>query len=143
MEGAEYSRPLRSNLVIEAAFRGLGRGFAGPVAEGQALALTLVAFNTLVDEHGPALYRIAYRLVGDRHEAEDVVQETYRSAWKSRESYDSGRGDRAWLAAILRRRVIDRLRRHAPPQPFDASGPQAVGVAGADPFAHHTPDQLQ
>src|SRR5262245_3720014 len=49
MVGGEYSRPRQSNLVIEAAFRGLGRGFAGPVAEGQALALTLVAFNTLVD----------------------------------------------------------------------------------------------
>ena len=107
------------------------------------MALTLAVFNTLVDEHGPALYRIAYRLVGDRHEAEDVVQETYRSAWKSRESYESGRGDRAWLAAILRRRVIDRLRRHAPPHPFDAAGPHEVGVEGADPFAGQYTDEMQ
>jgi RNA polymerase sigma-70 factor (ECF subfamily) len=107
------------------------------------LALTLAAFNTLVDEHGPALYRIAYRLVGDRHEAEDVVQETYRSAWKSRESYESGRGDRAWLAAILRRRVIDRLRRHPPPHPFDASGPHEASVDGVDPFACQYTDEMQ
>jgi RNA polymerase sigma-70 factor (ECF subfamily) len=112
-------------------------------AEGQALALTLAAFNALVDEHGPALYRIAYRLVGDRHEAEDVVQETYRSAWKSRESYESGRGDRAWLAAILRRRVIDRLRRHAPPQPFDVAGPHEVSTPGTDPFAGLYTDEMQ
>jgi len=107
------------------------------------LALTLAAFNLLVDEHGPALYRTAYRLVGDRHEAEDVVQETYRSACKSRESYESGRGDRAWLAAILRRRVIDRLRRHAPPHPFDAATQNEVGVASVDPFAGQYTDEMQ
>ena len=45
--------------------------------------LSLADFNSLVDAHAPALYRIAYRLVGDRHEAEDMVQEAFRSAWKS------------------------------------------------------------
>ena len=61
------------------------------------------------------MYRLAYRLIGDRHEAEDVVQDTFRSAWKSRRSYEAGRGDRAWLAAILRRRVVDRRRRRSWP----------------------------
>ena len=64
-----------------------------------------------MDEHGPALYRIAYRMTGDRHEAEDIVQETFRSAWSSRARYEAGRGDRAWLASILRRRVVDRWRK--------------------------------
>ena len=32
-------------------------------------------FNRLVEEHGPALYRMAYRMIGDQHEAEDMVQE--------------------------------------------------------------------
>lgn len=59
------------------------------------------------------MYRLAYRLIGDRHEAEDVVQETYRSAWNSRRNYETGRGDRAWLAAILRRRVADGCRRRS------------------------------
>ena len=59
------------------------------------------------------MYRLAYRLIGNRHDAEDVVQETYRSAWKSRRHYEAGRGDRAWLAAILRRRVADRCRRRS------------------------------
>ena len=66
--------------------------------------LSLADFNSLVDAHAPALFRIAYRLVGDRHEAEDMVQEAFRSAWKSRGLYQPGRGDRAWLASILRRR---------------------------------------
>ena len=46
---------------------------------------------------------MAYRLIGDPHEAEDLVQETFRSAWKSRFRYEPGRGDRAWLVSILRR----------------------------------------
>ena len=50
------------------------------------MALTLAQFNALVDDHGPALFRVAYRMVGDRHEAEDMVQEAFRSAWKSREA---------------------------------------------------------
>lgn len=75
------------------------------------MSLTQTQFNALVDEHGAALYRIAYRMTGDRHEAEDIVQDTFRSAWSSRARYEAGRGDRAWLASMLRRRVIDRWRK--------------------------------
>ena len=75
------------------------------------MALSRTDFVVLIRDHAPALFRIAYRLVGDAHDAEDVVQETLRSAWKSRESFTCGRVQRAWLAAILRRRVIDRWRR--------------------------------
>ena len=67
------------------------------------MALSRTDFVVLIRDHTPALFRIAYRLVGDAHDAEDVVQETLRSAWKSRDSFTSGRGQRAWLAAILRR----------------------------------------
>jgi RNA polymerase sigma-70 factor, ECF subfamily len=75
------------------------------------LALTQAEFNRLVVEHGDALYRLSYRLMGDAHDAEDVVQETFRSVWKSRDRYEPGRGDRAWMTAILRRRAADRWRR--------------------------------
>jgi RNA polymerase sigma-70 factor (ECF subfamily) len=75
------------------------------------VALSEDQFNALVDAHGPTLYRVAYRLVGDPHESEDLVQETFRSAWTSRERYESHRGDRAWLISILRRRAVDRWRR--------------------------------
>jgi RNA polymerase sigma-70 factor (ECF subfamily) len=107
------------------------------------LALTLAEFNTLVDAHAPALYRIAYRMMGDRHEAEDIVQETYRSAWKSRASYQEGRGDRAWLASILRRRVVDRWRRHAPPTTFSSDQTPDLSVEGADPLAGDYTDEMQ
>jgi len=107
------------------------------------LALSQVEFDSLVDDHGPALYRMAYRMVGDRHEAEDVVQDTFRSAWKSRRRYEHGRGARAWLASILRRRVIDRWRKYPQPGVLDSDAPIEVGVEGDDPLADDYSDQMQ
>lgn len=107
------------------------------------MALTQAQFNELVDGHGPALYRTAYRMVGDAHEAEDIVQETFRSAWKSRQRYESGRGDRAWLSAILRRRVIDRWRKRRQPAPFGDEVQFEPGVEGEDPLANEFSDEIQ
>ncbi len=80
------------------------------------MAVSQADFGSWVDEHGPALYRVAFRLVGDRHEAEDLVQDAFRSAWLGRESFDAARSSRAWLLAILRRRVVDRWRKRKLPE---------------------------
>jgi RNA polymerase sigma-70 factor (ECF subfamily) len=107
------------------------------------LALSLADFNQLVDDHGPAMYRMAYRMVGDRHEAEDLVQEAFRSAWKSRDHYQVGHGDRAWLASILRRRVVDRWRKHAPPTTIASETTLDISIAGTDPLAGDYTDEMQ
>jgi RNA polymerase sigma-70 factor (ECF subfamily) len=107
------------------------------------LALTQEQFDALVDQHAPALYRVAFRLVGDRHDAEDMVQETFRSAWKSRHRYEEGRGDRAWLVSILRRRVVDRWRKGKNLRLVSSNAPPDVGVAGDDPLAQHYSDEVQ
>ena len=107
------------------------------------MALTQAIFNALVEDHSAPLYRMAYRLVGDRHEAEDLVQEAFRSAWKSRLRYESGRGDRAWLASILRRRAIDRLRRRRVRLVYTGDSPAEVAIAGEDPLAGEYPDEIQ
>jgi len=108
-----------------------------------ALALTQADFNRLVEDHGPVLYRMAYRMIGDQHEAEDMVQETYRSVWKSRSRYDPSRGDRAWLVSILRRRVIDRWRKRPPPSPMSGDASPEISVAGDDPFFDEFTDEVQ
>ena len=107
------------------------------------MALSQAEFNRFVDDHSPALYRMAYRMVGDRHEAEDMVQEAFRSAWKSRAAYETGRGDRAWLASILRRRIIDRWRKHPDPTTADSHTQLDVGVEGFDPLARDYTDEMQ
>lgn len=106
------------------------------------MALTQADFNALVSDHAPALYRMAFRLTGDRHEAEDVVQEAFRSAWTSRERYESGRGDRAWLASILRRRVVDRWRRR-PREGVVTGETIEVEVASENPLASDFTDEMQ
>ena len=107
------------------------------------MALTQAAFDRLVAEHGSALYRMAYRMLGDRHEAEDIVQETYRSAWNSRRGYQTGHSERAWLASILRRRVVDRWRKHPLPTASGGDFTLDVEVDGIDPTAQEFTDEMQ
>ncbi len=107
------------------------------------MALSQADFNALVTDHAPSLYRMAFRLTGDRHEAEDVVQEAFRSAWTSRERYESGRGDRAWLASILRRRVVDRWRRLPRENIITGGDTFDVETAGENPLAGEFTDEMQ
>jgi RNA polymerase sigma-70 factor, ECF subfamily len=108
------------------------------------VALNQADFQSIVEGHGPALYRLAYRLLGDAHDAEEVVQETLRSAWVSRDRFDSERGERAWLASILRRRVVDRWRRVGRTPPM-VSGDHVLEAPAAefDPLAHEYTDSMQ
>ena len=107
------------------------------------MALSRADFVELIHEHAPALYRIAYRMMGDCHDAEDVVQDTLRSAWNSRENFQCGRGQRAWLAAILRRRVIDRWRRVGRKLVLVGDGPFDVPIAAVDPTTNEFTDEMQ
>ena len=81
------------------------------------------AFEVFYDRHGGAAYSLAYRIVGDRKDAEDVVQEAFLSIWRSGARYDRARGSvRAWTLGIVRNRAIDALRRlsgNAPKLDFD------------------------
>ena len=59
------------------------------------------AFGALVDRHAPACLRFAAHLLGDRDDAEDVVQETLLRAYRALARYDEREQFRAWLFAIL------------------------------------------
>jgi len=92
-------------------------------------------FDRWVTDHVDVLYRVAYRLLGDAHHAEDVVQDTFRSAWTSRHLFDAGRGERAWLLSILRRRAADHWRRgEVREQSAAGSSPEPVAPRQPDPF---------
>ncbi len=86
---------------------------------------------------------MAYRMVGDRHEAEDLLQDTFRSAWKSRRLFDAARGERAWLAAILRRRVVDHWRRDVSSSFRLVENPLEVAAGATDPLANDYSDEMQ
>lgn len=94
------------------------------------------AVATAYDRHAAAVYATAFRLVGDRVTAEDVVQETFLALWNRAETFDADRGSLAtWLATVARHRAVDRLRA-AGRRPrvilFGATGKDWAGEDDAD-----------
>jgi RNA polymerase sigma-70 factor (ECF subfamily) len=70
------------------------------------------AFKVVYDRHATAAYSLAYRMMGQRTAAEDVVQEAFLSLWRSGARYDRARGSvRTWVLGIVHNRAIDALRR--------------------------------
>ena len=70
------------------------------------------AFEVVYERHATAAFSLAYRMVGKRNAAEDVVQEAFLSLWRSGARYDRARGSvRTWVLGIVHNRAIDALRR--------------------------------
>lgn len=69
------------------------------------------AFEGLYRASASRLFGVCMRLLPDRAEAEDVLQEVFTSIWRKAGQFDPGRADAmAWLAMIARHKAIDRLR---------------------------------
>lgn len=70
------------------------------------------AFTHLVTRHTPMVHAIAWRMLGDAVEAEDVVQETFVKLWVNARSWTpAGGGLGGWLRRISTNACLDRLRR--------------------------------
>ncbi|MGI8689589.1 MAG: sigma-70 family RNA polymerase sigma factor [Thermomicrobiales bacterium] len=65
----------------------------------------------LYDRYGGFAFALAYRLLGERGSAEDVVQEAFLNVWRQGATYDTRRGTvRTWLLTIVHHRAIDQMR---------------------------------
>lgn len=72
------------------------------------------AFAVLYDRHSRPAFSLAYRLMGQRQAAEDLVQEVFLRVWRSTGSYRAERGSvRTWILSIVHHRGIDLLRSNA------------------------------
>lgn len=60
-------------------------------------------YEQLVSAHSDWVYRYAYWLTGNKHEAEDLAQETFLRAWRFLDSLKDASAAKAWLTTILRR----------------------------------------
>jgi RNA polymerase sigma-70 factor (ECF subfamily) len=79
------------------------------VASGDRAALHLVYQDT-----SAKLFGVCLRILKDRGEAEDVLQEVFVTVWRKAASFDPGRASPiTWMVAIARNRAIDRLRASA------------------------------
>jgi RNA polymerase sigma-70 factor (ECF subfamily) len=69
------------------------------------------AFAILYDRHSRAAYSLAYRMMGDKQPAEDLLQDAFLKVWRGASSYRTERGSvRTWILSIVHNRGIDQLR---------------------------------
>src|SRR6476660_4027912 len=72
------------------------------------------ALRLVYSETSAKLFGVCLRILGDRSEAEDVLQDVYLTVWRKAASFDEGVASPiTWLVAIARNRSIDRLRSSA------------------------------
>jgi RNA polymerase sigma-70 factor (TIGR02943 family) len=64
-----------------------------------------------VDNYTDYLYNFAFYKTGKKEEAEDIVQETFLSAFKGRENYKGDASEKTWLMAILKNKIVDYYRK--------------------------------
>ena len=101
----------------------------GRVAQGDRAAL-----DELYRRTSRKLFGIALRILDDRKEAEDALQETYLTIWRQAGRFDAERASPiSWVAVIARNRAVDRLR-------IGVVRSRAVAVEQAEPLADDTPD---
>jgi RNA polymerase sigma-70 factor, ECF subfamily len=85
-----------------------------PQSDAAAVALARdgdsEAFRALVERHGRAVYRLAYRMTGSATDAEDVVQETFLKAYRQLSRFESRANFGTWLHRIAVNCSIDLIR---------------------------------
>jgi RNA polymerase sigma-70 factor (ECF subfamily) len=94
--------------------------FVNGETERQALVAALsgvargdqAALRRVYDQTSAKLFGVCLRILKDRTEAEDVLQDVYVTVWRRAGSFDPSRGVSpiTWLATLARNRAIDRLR---------------------------------
>jgi RNA polymerase sigma-70 factor (ECF subfamily) len=90
-----------------------------------------IQFEALVDAQSRFVFRVAYAVLRNRDDAEDVVQETFLKLYRNG-AWESMRDERAFLARVAWRLAVDRCaRRHAPEIEVtsDAIGPEDEVIA--------------
>ena len=95
------------------------------------------AFELLYQRYARPVFGLALRRLGDRGRAEDAVQETFASIWRSAGTYRPDRGPGApWLYAVARNAIVDRARNRTeipadiPDEPAHEPGPSDLAEQG-------------
>src|SRR5215472_6480307 len=89
---------------------------AQPVADSDAVAVerTLAgerdAYRILVERHSQNVFRLAYRMTGNRHDAEEVVQEAFLRAYQKLSQFAARANFGTWVYRIAANYAIDRMR---------------------------------
>jgi len=88
-----------------------------------------MALEALLGEYVPRIYRFALRLTQDRHEAEDLTQDTFLKAWRSRRQLRNPQAVKVWLMQIAVNLWRDRLRqKHRRLRPISLAGEEQAAT---------------
>jgi RNA polymerase sigma-70 factor (ECF subfamily) len=113
----------------------------------RAVAGDSAAFEALVARHERRAYSLAYRLVGTRSDAQDVVQDAFLRAYRALPSFRGGASFSTWLYRIVTNTALMllRSRRRRPTQPLDAFLPRfdAAGRHAGTPAQLARPAQAE
>ena len=94
------------------------------------------AFAELYRRTSARLLGVCVRMLVDRREAEEVLQEAYVSVWQRAGSFDPAlAGAMTWLVSLTRNKAIDRLRQHRAPPADPAVELDAIPDEAATPAA--------
>lgn len=85
-------------------------GISDAVAVERTLAGERDAYRVLVERHSHYVYRLAYRMTGNPHDAEEVVQEAFLRAYQKLQQFAGNANFGTWVYRIAANYAIDRLR---------------------------------
>jgi RNA polymerase sigma-70 factor (ECF subfamily) len=103
------------------------------------------AFVQLFDRYSQLSLNLAWRVLNEKPEAEDVVQEVFLRLWRDSATYDPQRGSvSAWIVAITRSRAIDKLRSRKARRVADpgVDDEETAGIAERLPDPGVSPEHL-
>lgn len=87
------------------------------------------------EEYGGPVFAYLVKVIGDRHAAEDVLQQVFTEIWKRGPDYDSSRANLfTWIMNMARSRAIDHLRKRVP-DPRDPQDPAQEAIVDEGPSA--------
>ncbi len=109
----------------------------------QAVAGDRDAFRVLVERHSRTAFRVAYRMTGNEHDAEEVVQEALLRAYRRLAGFESRSNFGTWLYRIAVNCALDHVRaRQRHTEQRVEPDPELPDLMDALPSADPAPDRL-
>lgn len=100
------------------------------------------AFRLLVEQHSRLVFRVAYRMTGNEHDADDVVQETFLRAYKQIGRFEERANFGTWLHRIAVNCALDLLRSRGRLDRHYGGDPEEAEMMGAISSSDPQQDRL-
>ncbi|WP_227395918.1 RNA polymerase sigma factor SigW [Jeotgalibacillus aurantiacus] len=96
------------------------------------------AFGEIVELYKDRVYHVCFRMLGNRHEAEDIAQEAFIRAYTNIHTFDIDRKFSTWIFRIATNLCIDRIRKKKPDYYLDA---EVAGTEGLTMYSQVESDE--